>query len=352
MREHWNPPSEPRPIVEQQTIHQEELNAEQINHFDVPGIPDIHFGWIDTWYFPGVTKRPLLEEDDWGLRKIINHDLHSNPITALSQNAQKNLESLLHEIDLRNKQFLMLFTPSSSDASRFLPALRGNENYVDMIIENESLLSWVVRQIGSILQLNNQHASNVASALSPFQNRLLGFLTTNLELPELTQVRWRAALRESKMKSFTGPKTSKSSTKTSITSKTSKKPKGSAGSALLTSTNLSKAYITKIAIHALGAYYKLFNSTKLSKLFGTDENFVQLFVRMKGRENDGTAARHKPEEWAKLKILPWKNPDQFDQNSEVFSICKKIRNGGAEWKKQPTVESKFVQVPPSENESF
>ncbi|PLW58076.1 hypothetical protein PCANC_00685 [Puccinia coronata f. sp. avenae] len=193
----------------------------------------------------------------------------------------------------------MLFTPSSSDASRFLPALRGNENYVDMIIENESLLSWVVRQIGSILQLNNQHASNVASALSPFQNRLLGFLTTNLELPELTQ-----------------------------------------------------AYITKIAIHALGAYYKLFNSTKLSKLFGTDENFVQLFVRMKGRENDGTAARHKPEEWAKLKILPWKNPDQFNQNSEVFSICKKIRNGGAEWKKQPTVESKFVQVPPSENESF
>ncbi|PLW31335.1 hypothetical protein PCANC_19632 [Puccinia coronata f. sp. avenae] len=296
-RQDWNPnQSELWPVVAQQMIHHQEMkNHGQIKHF-ASSAPDVYFAWISTLSFPSVKKLPGLIRDDWGLKAVRNRHFHLDAIPALVKNnvkrAEINLKSLFDEIDKRNKQFLMLFTPAIGKLNDFMEILRAHPNYQDMKNENASLLEWFSLQIESLTQLDDRHV------LSPFQEMLLNYLKTDWSKFDLYKSRWQPVVRESR------------------------KDKASAQHA---TASLASAALTENAIHVLGNYYKLSNKTKFDKLFiNDDEDFVETFIRMKYREYHGAGHTYKAENFAILSPLPWKEQDRFDRNLEVANILKEF----------------------------
>ncbi|PLW55703.1 hypothetical protein PCANC_04649 [Puccinia coronata f. sp. avenae] len=315
----WNPLSEHGPKFEKQTNHFKEMHHDQENHFAVSML-DLRFAWISLLLFPGFTKLGPLRHDDWGFRTIGNRAFNLQAIPALRDNAQTaeaNLRVLLWEIDTRNKQFLLLFTPATGDG--FMEILRNLPSYPDVKHENARLLEWVLRQLEPVPQLNDRRASGATSALSPFQTMLFEFLNTDWERPELTEDRWQPLLRESK----------------EIAGK---------GGPLRNTATPAMASRTKVVMHALGSYYKSSNPTKFSELFEKDDYFVTNFLRMKNREHNGGSRKYQPEQLAKLKILPWPDTHQFDRDPEVARILKVFRQTA---RRNVEVESFVLVLPPS-----
>ncbi|PLW30157.1 hypothetical protein PCASD_16461 [Puccinia coronata f. sp. avenae] len=265
--QHLNNLDEHGPGVVQQLNHQRQKDhGGHPNAFEVSShISEMDFGFISTSVFPSSHKRVYLAEDDWGTGGI----RVSNAITVLKdriQMAQKNWEDLLTEIDIRNKQFFIYFTSTP----------------------------W------AIAQLNDPHGPNVASALSPFQEKLLLFLKTDRESSEQSRDRWQTILPP--------PKTTEQGQNWRHLTPL----RASRGSASL----------AELAIHALGSYYKQFNLEKWCKLYKTDDQFVRTFLRMKVQEYHRNINKHHADQWEQLNILPWEEKDQFDRDRNVQQILK------------------------------
>ncbi|PLW56767.1 hypothetical protein PCANC_01638 [Puccinia coronata f. sp. avenae] len=262
-------------------------------------IPSTDVAWISTLAFPTRKKLDRLIEDDWGLEKIRRNKFHLSKIEPLKTvpTAKETLKLLLREIDTRNKQFLMLFTPASGDHSEFLLILTLHSNYPLMKTENLSLLEWFHLQILALPRLKHLHGS---SALSSLLEKLIEHLKIDWSRPELTVPHWQPQVRESK-----------------ITAER--------GSSLLTTASIAEASRTALALQILETYYKLLNPDKWSELFTLDKHFTETFTRMKSREQNGAARRWDPEKYAVLTPLPWKEPHRFHRNSHVLQVLKDFR---------------------------
>jgi hypothetical protein len=320
-KQHWNPLSEAEPIVEQQTIHQQEMYHKQMNHFTVSdSMSDMYFGWLSTLSFPSGTILTALCEDEWGLSTILSRRFDLGAIPALEnhvETADRNLRHLLREIDTRNKQFLVLFTPADWDD--FMATLQQHHNYHDMQDENARLLQWLLDQLELVPQHNDRHGSQLARTLSPFQQMLFEFLNKDFEPAEFTTLLWQPNPRES-MK------------------ERAKK------SATFAPANRAMADCTRIAINALGTYYKSSNPSKFYTLFFQDWYFANNFLLMKAREHNSASSRYFPEKWVKLAILPWKDPHQFHPDAEATQALvafKRFIRGSVK------VTRKFGLIPPS-----
>ncbi|PLW52236.1 hypothetical protein PCASD_00249 [Puccinia coronata f. sp. avenae] len=287
--QHWNPQSGPGPIVQQQPIH------------DV-SIPDVRFAWISTLFFPTKKKLDHLVKDDWGLKKIREMAFGLGNVVALKDNvpmAKENLNLLLGEIDKRNKQFFMFFTPApategTTEGKKFLEELQQVTTYQDMKNENASLLEWFSVQIRALTHFNDRHA------LPPLQQKLVEYLKTDWSRTDLRAPHWQPQLRPSKQ----------NVDKNGI---------------LHTTASIASASLTEMAMYALWTYYKLFNQAKWTELFLWDDRFVENFVRMKSREHNGAVTRYKPSKYAILRILPWKSPHQFHRDQQVYGILEEFR---------------------------
>ncbi|PLW26646.1 hypothetical protein PCASD_22940 [Puccinia coronata f. sp. avenae] len=152
--QHGNPLSETEPIAEQQTVHQQGMHHGQISHFTgSDSMPDMDFGWLSTLSFPSVKRLDALRKDDWGLSTILSGQFNLGAIPALKKNAEtadKNLRKLLREIDTRNKQFLVFFTPANWND--FIATIQQHHSYHDMQDENASLLQWLLDQLELVPQ--------------------------------------------------------------------------------------------------------------------------------------------------------------------------------------------------------
>lgn len=324
--QNWNPLSEYVPNGKQQTIHQQKMDDVSGNHFLVSAQLE-DFGWLSTLFFPGSTSLQLLIADDWGLSRFLHHNVHLDAIPAPEEHVRRawiNFQVILHYIDMRNKQFLMLFTPATEETSNYLETLRKRQSYQDMTNEHESLLQWVSLQFGSIPQPKGQPGTSETGALSPFQELLFEFVNTDWRDPQLLEARWRPQLRASRMKP-------------------------GSGSILLTPASIATTYLAKITIYALGSYYKSSNRIKWGKLFETDDAFVNNWRRVKNNEQHGFANNDQRERLEKLKILPWKDQDQFDWDPAVKKILAKFRNSCS---KELRVEGKFSQISSSQNDNY
>ncbi|PLW42371.1 hypothetical protein PCASD_06358 [Puccinia coronata f. sp. avenae] len=256
--QHWNPRSGPGPIVQQQPI------------YDV-SIPDVHFAWISTLFFPGQRRLDRLLKDDWGLKQIRRIDFGLRNVAGLNENvstANRNLELLLEEIDKRNKQFFMCFTPVPAEGKNFLTELKKETTYQDMKNENAILLQWFALQIRALSHSDDRHGS---SAPPSFHIKLVEHLKTDWSRTELMAPHWQPQLRPSRQ----------NVDKNGI---------------LHTTASITSASRTEIAMYALEIYYKLSNSTKWRELFLQDDRFVENLARIPkyttfSRSSDNTNMR-------------------------------------------------------------
>jgi hypothetical protein len=68
--QHFNG-NKPEPIIEQQLIHQREMDDGQTKHFALSShVKPMHFGYMSTLVFPGSYRLELLAADDWGLSEL------------------------------------------------------------------------------------------------------------------------------------------------------------------------------------------------------------------------------------------------------------------------------------------
>jgi hypothetical protein len=159
--------------------------------YDV-SIPDVRFAWISTLFFPTKKKLDHLVKDDWGLKKIRKMAFGLGNVVALKDNvpmAKENLNLLLGEIDKRNKQFFMFFTPApategTTEGKKFLEELQQVTTYQDMKNENASLLEWFSVQIRALTHFNDRHA------LPPLQQKLVEYLKTDWSRTDLRAPHW------------------------------------------------------------------------------------------------------------------------------------------------------------------
>ncbi|PLW05250.1 hypothetical protein PCANC_26889 [Puccinia coronata f. sp. avenae] len=295
-------------------------------------ISEMHFGFISTSSFPAFNKLKFLREDDWGFKEISDRrsGLFNAPPT-LSDNiqmARANLEALVEEIDTRNKQFLICFFALATEGTEdYLSQLKEHRSYQDMKAENAGLLEWLFSQLESVARLNDPHGSNVDSSLSPFQENLITFLKSDRQTTEQSQARWQCLKRPSR------------SPPLERANKKSKNP-----STLITQASLAEASLTGMAIKAMGTYYKLVNSEKWHKLFVSDDNFFKIFFRMKVQQHHSNVDKHMAGELEELRVLPWKDKDQFDRNHEVKEIVKKFNKY---IRVNLDMDKKFVEINPS-----
>ncbi|EFP86963.2 hypothetical protein PGT21_031303 [Puccinia graminis f. sp. tritici] len=271
------------------------------NKLDIPfdvsnDITDKPFGWINTLNFPSDQRMGALGRDDWGLTsssvwKIVTMELNDPALPSLlkkaanddNQNPLKNLLALIKEIDIRNKQFLLAFSSSASgDEKYFMADLRNDRNYGNMKDTHQRLLAWLRLQLDTTSQADaraglegpNHEASD---SITPFQKTLLDCLKSDLKSKELKRGRWQVQLRPSKNQS--------------------------------TQVNLGQASLTKVAINALGNFYKSSNLNKWKELFKFDHHFVNFYLILKARQHHGSSKKRatKSANWTQLETLPWEN---------------------------------------------
>ncbi|PLW52219.1 hypothetical protein PCANC_01645 [Puccinia coronata f. sp. avenae] len=288
---HYNLPSD-------HDMGKQHWNLQSGAHVDVH-IPRTDSAWISTLAFPNRKKLDVLIEDDWGLETILQREFHLGKIEALKNvpTAKENLQWLLREIDTRNKQFLMLFTPTKGNHLEFFGILKKHPNYPLMKKENARLLEWFSLQIRALPKLKDQHGS---TALVSFLEKLIEHLKIDWSRPELTVPHWQPQVRESK----------------STVDK---------GRTLLATASIAEASRTELALQPLEIYYKLFNPDKWSELFIRDEHFTETFTRMKSREHNGAARRWDPEKYSVLEPLPWDKPHRFHRDPDVLQILDDFR---------------------------
>jgi hypothetical protein len=259
-------------------------------------ITDKLFGWISTLNFPSDQKMGALGRDDWGITsssvwKIFKMELNDPALPSLlkkaenddNQNPLRNLLALIKEIDIRNKQFLLAFSPSASrDEKYFMADLRKDRNYENMKDAHQRLLAWLRLQLDTTSQANSRAGlegpnHKAFDSLTPFQKNLLDYLKSNLKSKELKRGRWKVLLRPTKNQS--------------------------------TEVNLGQASLTKVAINAIGTFYKSFNSNKWKELFKYDHHFVKFYMILKAHQHHGSSKKRATQSanWAQLGILPWKN---------------------------------------------
>ncbi|PLW26647.1 hypothetical protein PCASD_22941 [Puccinia coronata f. sp. avenae] len=107
--------------------------------------------------------------------------------------------------------------------------------------------------------------------------------------------------------------------------------------------NRAKADCTRIAINALGTYYKSSNPSKFSALFFQDWYFANNFLLMKAREHNSASSRYFPEKWVKLATLPWKDPHQFHPDAEAAQALVAFRKF---FNRSVDVADRFGPIPP------
>jgi hypothetical protein len=287
--------------------------------YDV-SIPDVHFAWISTLFFPGQRRLDRLLKDDWGLKQIRRIDFGLRNVAGLNENvstANRNLELLLEEIDKRNKQFFMCFTPVPAEGKNFLTELKKETTYQDMKNENAILLQWFALQIRALSHSDDRHGS---SASPSFHIKLVEHLKTDWSRTELMAPHWQPQLRPSRQ----------NVDKNGI---------------LHTTASITSASRTEIAMYALEIYYKLSNSTKWRELFLQDDRFVENLARMKSREHHSGLAKYKPAKYAILNILPWKYPHEFHRDPQVYHILEEFRQ--YQHASSLAIHEKFVLTTPS-----
>ncbi|KAA1133931.1 hypothetical protein PGTUg99_032453 [Puccinia graminis f. sp. tritici] len=285
------------------------------NKLDIPfdvsnDITDKPFGWINTLNFPSNQKMGALGRDDWGLTsssvwKIAKMELNDPALPSLlkkadnddNQNPLTNLLALIKEIDIRNKQFLLAFSPSASgDEKYFMADLIKDRNYENMKDVHQRLLAWLRLQLDTTSQANSRaglQSPNHEDSLTTFQKTLLDCLKSDLESKELKCGRWQVQLRPTKNQS--------------------------------TTVSLGQASLTKVAINAIGNFYKSSNLNKWKELFKFDHHFVNFYLILKSRQHHGSSKKRATESanWAQLQILPWENEN------------------GQQWVLDPAIHQKF-----------
>ncbi|KAA1104915.1 hypothetical protein PGTUg99_010637 [Puccinia graminis f. sp. tritici] len=254
------------------------------------------FAWINTLNFPQKKRltakrghdysniRDKLLQDivcKYGKEQICPRLMKIVSIPAASSHSEvlpAALE-LLEEIQLRNKQFLDVFTPPHEVAAEeeiFDPSKEMNDPILN---EQFVMYNWFVKQLVSTNQLpgaSNEHPSNL------IQKAVLTYLEIDIHRKELSEDHWKT-IRFSNKKNLTP-----------------------------FSITILEAIKTKIALYILGQYYKSSNPEKWDFYIVHDSNFIKIFSLLKKYHYLAKPARIRAFNGicSKLDVLPWKEPLQ------------------------------------------
>jgi hypothetical protein len=215
----------------------------------------------------------------------------------LSQSkALEAMQDLLEEIQLRNQQFLEVFTsPEAAKEEKIFDPNREKHNHI--LKEQFDMYNWFVKQLFST---NKGDANPSSNSLNLIQETIFSYLDKFIKRKELSQPH-RKITRHSNNK-YSKP----------------------------FSVSTLDAMKTKISIYILGQYYKSTNPEKWNEYLVHDQNFVKLFGLLKNHHYHGNPCSilEFNEKCARLNILPWGNTHQFGDvdSMKKLSLLKYLQH--------------------------
>ncbi|KAA1112685.1 hypothetical protein PGT21_006225 [Puccinia graminis f. sp. tritici] len=205
-------------------------------------------------------------------------------------------QDLLEEIQLRNQQFLEVFTsPEAAEEEEIFDPKREKHNHI--LKEQFDMYNWFVKQLFSA---NQGDANPNSNPLNLIQKTVFSYLSKFITRKELDQPQYWKITRSSNNKDY--------------------KP---------FSISTLEATKTKISIYILGQYYKSSNPEKWNFYLVHDQNFVKIFALLKNHHYHGKPCRISEfnEKCARLDILPWGNTGNMDsiKKSSFLKYLQKFK---------------------------